>query len=529
MALETISLAVGDTMAGLLRSLIESVIAGPRQFMEERRLESELRGHYRKRLRESLDIMDAFVDPLDAVRDADGVYWTQLSPALDSGNGVNMPIGFRTEPELRMARNQGRYLRKYNEFAINGHENRISYVVGTGHTYKIVAKRRRAVPSEVLGQAQQVIDDFCERNKWGARQQESLDRYDRDGESFMRFFVGGDGKMVVRFVEPWQVMEPGNSDADSAFGIKTDSQDVETVLAYYIDGEPVDASAVQHRKNNVGANVRRGVPLFFPVRENLRRCESLMKNMAALSDIRSRIALIRKRKNLTNAAANAFQQKNAAATVTNQLTGQTTYIQKFLRGAIIDTDQDVDYEFPSAMSDASQFVAVLQAELRGIASRLVMPEFMLTSDASNANYSSTMVAEGPAVKYFTRLQAAVEADDLVVMRKVLLHAEARKEVPPGILRDIEIQVGKPNVQVREQLKEAQASNIMFAARTKSPQTWCAENDLDFEQEYQNWKEFALMCQKDGLPLPAPLSNHSSIDAETGGQIADGNPQQPPGQ
>ena len=48
---------------------------------------------------------------------------------------------------------------------------------------------------------------------------------------------------------------------------------------------------------------------------------------------------------------------------------------------------------------------MLQAELRAIAARLVMPEFMFTSDASNANYASTMVAEGPAVRMFERLQA----------------------------------------------------------------------------------------------------------------------------
>jgi hypothetical protein len=46
----------------------------------------------------------------------------------------------------------------------------------------------------------------------------------------------------------------------------------------------------------------------------------------------------------------------------------------------------------------ASFVAVLHAELRAIASRLVMPEFMLTSDASNGNYASTMVAEGPAMR-----------------------------------------------------------------------------------------------------------------------------------
>jgi hypothetical protein len=61
-------------------------------------------------------------------------------------------------------------------------------------------------------------------------------------------------------------------------------------------------------------------------------------------------------------------------------------------GTILDVLGDTDYQFPASGLDAGRYVTVLQAELRAIASRLVMPEFMLTSDASNANYSSTMVA-----------------------------------------------------------------------------------------------------------------------------------------
>ena len=48
-----------------------------------------------------------------------------------------------------------------------------------------------------------------------------------------------------------------------------------------------------------------------------------------------------------------------------------------------------------------------------------MPEFMLTSDASNANYASTMVAEGPAMRMFARLQADLVNDDLDVMSRVV--------------------------------------------------------------------------------------------------------------
>src|SRR4029434_6567283 len=95
--------------------------------------------------------------------------------------------------------------------------------------------------------------------------------------------------------------------------------------------------------------------------------------------------------------------------------GRATHFKRYAPGTILDAHADVEYDFPAAPLDAAAYVAVLQAELRAIASRLVMPEFMLTSDASNANYSSTLVAEGPAMRMFARLQAEQVCDDLHVM------------------------------------------------------------------------------------------------------------------
>ena len=87
---------------------------------------------------------------------------------------------------------------------------------------------------------------------------------------------GSDGTTRVRFVEPAQVAAPSDrlADPSARFGIQTDPDDVETVLGYWIDGRLVDAAEIQHRKANVDANVKRGLPLFFPVRKNLRRAES---------------------------------------------------------------------------------------------------------------------------------------------------------------------------------------------------------------------------------------------------------------
>ncbi len=214
----------------------------------------------------------------------------------------------------------------------------------------------------------------------------------------------------MRFVEPDQVLTPPGYQTDPAarLGVLTDRDDVETVLGYFIDGQLVDAAEIQHRKANVDANVRRGLPLFYPVRKNLRRAEKLLRNMSVVAEIQSAIALIRKHRQGTASGVQQFVANQA-----DHAAGSTRSVHRYGPGTILDAHAGIEYDFPAAGVDAANFVVVLQAELRAIASRLVMPEFMLTSDASNANYSSTMVAEGPAMRMFARLQAEQVCDDLL--------------------------------------------------------------------------------------------------------------------
>ena len=155
---------------------------------------------------------------------------------------------------------------------------------------------------------QAVLDEFVRLNHWHQRQQEIVRRKDRDGECFLRLFAAADGTTRVRFVEPAQVAAPSDrlADPSARFGIQTDPDDVETVLGYWIDGRLVDASEIQHRKANVDANVKRGLPLFFPVRKNLRRAEKLLRNMSVVAEIQSAIAVIRKHKAATAAGLEQF-------------------------------------------------------------------------------------------------------------------------------------------------------------------------------------------------------------------------------
>jgi hypothetical protein len=217
-------------------------------------------------LRESLDDWSRYVDPHDAFRDGDGTWWPVGGGDVGGTGGVCAP--FADEQQLAAARNAGRALERSSEFAINGHENRINYIVGAGHTYKVVARQGSAFTADVVALAQETLDAFIRANRWQQRQQEIVRRRDRDGEVFLRWFGDDDGEVRVRFVEPDQVYRPVEQAARAAasFGIETDSDDVETVLGYWVDGALVEADRIQHRKLGVDRNVKRGVPLFYPVR-----------------------------------------------------------------------------------------------------------------------------------------------------------------------------------------------------------------------------------------------------------------------
>jgi hypothetical protein len=107
---------------------------------------------WQRRLVEAFDeLWQSLVDPAEAVCDVDGLAWNRLGGfGSDGASGVP----FADEHQLAAIRDQCRALAVANEFAINGHENRISFIVGSGHSYRAVTRHgpdaeplvRRGVP-----------------------------------------------------------------------------------------------------------------------------------------------------------------------------------------------------------------------------------------------------------------------------------------------------------------------------------------------------------------------------------------------
>lgn len=441
--------------------------------------------HLEHRLAEVFDALwSDFVDPREAYDDIDG-WWTPVGSTVRASSGE--VAGAVSEQHLGELRRQCRALALANEFAINGHENRISYIVGAGHSYRAAIGKGVDAPESIALAVQRVLEEFLVENRWQLRQQEIVRRLDRDGEAFLRFFVDGRGTTRVRFIEPDQVCTPPAlaGDRSASFGIRTDADDVESIVGYYVDGEFVGAGDVQHRRANVDCNVKRGLPLYAPVRKNLRRAEKLLRNMSVVAEIQSAIALIRKHRGTSRAGVEHFVSTNADVAESSAVTGRTRHFSQYGPGTILDAPAGLEYDFPTRGIDASSFVTVLQAELRAIAARLVMPEFMFTSDASNANYASTMVSEGPALKMFERLQASMIEQDRDVMRRVVDNAIRAGRLPRECREQVEIQIIPPSLLVRDQLRQAQVDRIAYEKGVLSPQTWSQHLGLDYDQEQKN--------------------------------------------
>jgi capsid protein len=471
-------------------------------------------------------------DPRDLQAELDGFgfYPAMIPPYYrqSQSRGEVLPV-YTTELQLRLIRDRCRKLAVENEFAICALENRQSYVVGKGFQYKAVAHKKAQVEPELLERVQNVIDMFVEANELADVEQDMMRRMDVDGEVFVRVFPQESGLLLTRFIEAEHVRSPDGDthNPHNSFGIQTDEDDVEAVQGYWVieraweNQQPklIPAGHVLHLKLNVPRSSKRGLPTFYPVEQNLRRAEDLLGSMATMAKTRAKIALIRRFNGMTRATAENLVSALTDATVTDPATGAEMNLERMRFGTILNASDNIDYEMPGANVDVGAFVSCLQAELRAVASRLNMPEWMLTADASNANYSSSLVAEAPSTKCFERLQTLLkrkigesryEAHESLIWKQ-LRHAVKIGILPDTIYKQIDVQVEGPSLAARNKGEEASLNAQYLQLQIKSPQTICAELGLDYEKEMANLAAHKQEAQRLGIAPPEPPAGPGAGD------------------
>lgn len=552
---------------GWLTNLYESLTPTGRARAEDRRARAMLQEHVSKleadarRLIESAEMADIRLMGLwDQFQGLNQTLFPAGFPS-DRKAGRDWPV-LKDEQDLRQYRSFSRLLCETNSYAIGFRDAIRSFVVGPGFKWQVVlaGQSHAAVTIDLDGDGrpdreqdpdvadcQQVLDEFRRLNGWGDdaearadqdldshtcpavnRERETYDRAMEDGDAFLRLFPGDDGSSGVpycREVEPECVVTPPNHDilGPWGWGIKSvevvDNNgnrhiDAQRTEAYHVAdperpgelGEIVPAGHVVHFKVNAKSSVKRGVPDFFPVEDELKGSKTLTRNMLKVSGILAAIAYLRE-----HAPSTTADQVRALLPQTAQQTplpanrpplpGQagpdaTRYMTVHQAGAVIDVSNQLKYTPGPINSGVGGFLQSQQAALRAVGLRWGCPEYF-SGDASNANFASTLVAGGP----FERLTGGRQGDFKLFQSqlavRVLLFAVASGRLRREQVARVAVKVTVPPVVIADRKGDTDRRKVLFDAKILDPQTWIAEEGYDPAQVVANWKAWEKLFPPQG--------------------------------
>lgn len=438
-----------------------------------------------------------YVDPMDRFLGPDGRIWEPLGVSFGGTEQATSEATapYHNEGEQRMIRQICKHFAKENAYAIAGHTNRINYVVGKGHTYTAVDRNpEKPATKEQKAKVQEWLDEWLKVNKWKTRQRENVLRRDRDGETILRKFPNADGYLRVRWVHPASLGTPAELSDElkkrTKYGIQHAPGDEEDIEGYYIDGELVDASEIQHRKRGP-EDAWRGVPISWAVRNHLHRAQKILRNGSTVTEVQSAIGMIRRFNGVAKGALETWLTDQHDKVDPPPEGGDPTDVntatlrQKFQAGSILNATKNIDYEFPGMSIDPSKYIESLQGELRTIGAAWVQPEFMLTTKVDDTSRAAAFAAESPSVKNFEHLQEVEVTDDTEIIDEALILA-----VEAGVLMQddydaVKVEAEPPELQLRKKLEDTQRRSQEMADGILSKTTAAAESGRNYEAEKAN--------------------------------------------
>ena len=417
------------------------------------------------------------------------------------------PQAYLTENDLRFARERSRDLACSNEYARNALRVRQVYTIGTGLRVTVmpragVEEDQRAI--ELAQEVQSFLEVWAAHTKAVAKQKESVLRFDRDGEAFIRVYDEGD-ILNFAFLEPEHIGEWTSGDS---FGIKTDPDNIGKVLGYWYkpmeqsEAEFIEAEKIVYCKANTDSGIKRGLPYLYPIFNVLEKIEGIDASMAATIKIQASIAMIRKHGYAKSDAIESALNSRKDFDITNHYNGSTTHAKHYQPGSILDTDGNTEYEFPSMSANMTHAVNVKSSLLRTAAAGVGMPEYMLTSDASNGNYASSQVAESPVIADFLACQhywgdvygqgVYIDGADNGLMWRAIKLAVDRGSLPDEALDMLTLKCEGPNIVVRDRNQETNRLKILVDGGIIKRDQWARMEGMEkaamSDDEYQAKKD-----------------------------------------
>ncbi len=358
-----------------------------------------------------------------------------------------------SDGERQDLRSRARTLVAQNPHAKNILRLMESYVTGPG--LRLSHQIRPGLPTidslldgDLLGLADRLWGDFLSANVTHYSFREHARRSWRDGECFLRQYSEYQWPPAVRFLDPETI--GACPDFPMSQGILTDPEDVESPQEYLrVDplqgglAERIPASEILHTRVGVDSNQKRGVTVLAPILGTLDCYEKWIDTELHARKLQASIVLWRK-------VQGSPQQVQASADTGGQRT------ERFKPGSILTTNQATEIKFLQPDTNFGDAVPLGRLLLLSVAAGVGLPEFMLTSDASNANFASTMVAEGPAVKLFQSEQLFFAKEFTRLWRWVMEVAIQQGRLPVEFFDRIEASWTFPQLVTRDRPRERAA-------------------------------------------------------------------------
>jgi hypothetical protein len=456
--------------------------------------------------------LTSYVDVLDRYREGNQVIYP-LSNPQDRRAGSNFPF-WTSESQLAIIRASSRLMVTMNPSAYGLINGLTSYVIGSGYTYRATAIEGSGVKGSLVRAVQRAIDNFVEENSWKEMEQELFFRSREDGEAFLRFFPQDSGSLQVRTMEPEQVIQPPDSTFDEwSYGIQTDIDDVFEIKAYYahysapggvsmlrdgVYGEIIPANQVVHIKCNVKRAIKRGLPdLSFDTLETFSQGSKLRRNMGEGAAVQSAIAAVRQHDAASSSQVETFAQSAIDYSMQLPFGGRQQDYSRIDAGSFLDIPKGMNYIPPPGAINASAHLSIYEALLRAAGTRHNAPEWLVSGDASNNNYASSLTAESPFLRNCQRLQSFMKRPFLRVITEAVKNAIDAGRLPKDTLKLVEIVATAPTVETRNRGEEASANQVYSGLGVKSRQTIAQEIGLDWEREAKEIEAYNERFGKDG--------------------------------
>lgn len=410
---------------------------------------------------------------------------------------------------------------RYDSYARGILRTFVKFIIGRGWGLDFADTRRgrwAGVPGASALVETEDLDDsllvalawkaFGKRTQFLSRAKELVLRTFRDGEMFLRRFSSPAG-LALRFIEPGQVQStrvdgtvlPEDIEKNPALatllGTKTKIQDgiehlkddVETVVAYHVDGTRVPAPEIIHLKALADTNDLRGIPLLEVVLKRLTNYNQWEEYRLILNKVRTAITLVRKIEGTSAQAAANIAGRGSARSAPGGREPQTTSGTRevmFRSGTVLNASPGISYEFLSPKLEAADAAQDGKRFLLSVAVGVGLPEMLVTGSWENNNYASSVTARDPAVREWEDWQDLFEPVFVQVFEWVVEDSIRLWGLPEDVDRGVDVQW--PPIISADAAKETERNVMLNAAGVMSKKTWAAKEDLLYDDEQENLRQ-----------------------------------------